>query len=80
MPEGIVTKEDFDKIGNTDIKLSILFETVIGIQQDLREHIVITKKRLVLLERTRLSSKIYALAGGIVGGALAWIGVNVAKG
>lgn len=57
MPDGIVKREDFDKIDNQDAKLGVLFETIIELKDEVKG-----------LKKGRKGDTMVAAGMGFVGG------------
>jgi len=82
MPNGVTTRQDFDRIDNIDAKLGILFETGIKTQKILRDHMQKTEarfmagtKRMEKIEkralRSGLTDKGFSGMMGLIGGFIA---------
>lgn len=78
MANGLITRKDYDKIKDADVKLGILFETQLKTQSLLEDHIKQVEKRLELgekrfekIEKDKLKDKGFAGLTGIIGGFLA---------
>jgi len=82
MPNGVTTRQDFDRIGNIDAKLGILYETGIATQKILRDHMQKTEarfmagtKRMEKIEkralRSGLTDKGFSGMMGLIGGFIA---------
>ena len=74
MANGVVSKEDFKKLTDTNIKLNILFETILSVKVNMDGHC----KRLKNLEKKKFKDTTTAFGGGIIGGFVAmvskWLG------
>ena len=69
MANGVVSKEDFKKLTDTNIKLNILFETILSVKVNMEGHC----KRLKNLEKKKFKDTGYAVGGGFLGGFAAMI-------
>jgi hypothetical protein len=69
MPNGIVTKKDFEAIDSVPVKLNILFGTVI----DLKEN---SERRIHALEKRKLRDTANATGAGAVAGFLGALGIK----
>ena len=69
MPNGIVSKEDFESIDSVNVKLNILFSTMIEIKDD-------NSKRLRCLEKRRKRDTATATGAGAVSGFLGALGLK----
>jgi hypothetical protein len=69
MPNGIITKEQFEEITDTHVKLNILFVTMLETREDMRNHCGRIKK----LEQRKMKDTSYAVGGGFLGGFVAMI-------
>jgi len=70
MANGIISKEDFETIGDTNIKLNILFGTMIDIKNIMHNQ----DKKIKKIENRPLYDKVSSFAGGVIGGIIAMLG------
>ena len=76
MPNGIISKEEFEKITQTDIKLNILFGTIVSYTDRIDARFEAGNQRFKKLENRKLIDKVYATIGGVIGGILATFGIK----
>jgi len=76
MSNGIITPEQFEKVVETDVKLNILFGTITSHIERIDKRFEAGNQRFKKLENRKIIDKIWAAGGGIVGGALAAVGVK----
>ena len=67
MSNGIVTKENFKEIKDTNIKLDILFETIMDMKEEMKND----HERIKKLEHKKVWDKATSFIGGLIGGAIA---------
>jgi len=80
MPNGIIDIEDFESNKDTDWKLNVLFKTIVVYMNRIDARFEAGNERFKKLENRKLVNKVYATAGGIIGGALAAIGIRLGEG
>lgn len=76
MPDGIIDIEDFEKNKDTDWKLNVLFKTIVSYTEKIDARFEAGNQRFKKIENRKLVDKVWAGAGGIIGGALAALGIK----
>ena len=76
MPNGIIKLKEFEQIKDTDIKLNILFGTIVCHIEEIEKRFEKGRERFEKLENRKVVDKLWAGAGGVVGGALAALGIK----
>ena len=76
MPNGIIEIEEFEKLDNVDVKLNILFKTLTVYTQRIDARFELGNQRFKKIENRKIVDKVWAGAGGIIGGALAALGIK----
>ena len=76
MPNGIIEIEEFERLDNVDVKLNILFKTLVSYMSRIDARFELGAVRFKKLENRKIIDKAWAGAGGIIGGALAAFGIK----
>ena len=76
MPNGLIEIEEFERLDNVDVKLNILFKTLTVYTNRIDARFEAGVERFKKLENRKLIDRSYATMGGIIGGALAALGIK----
>ena len=71
MSNGTIDIEEFEKIQDTEIKLNILFKTIVSDIKRMDARFEAGNTRFKKLENRKLVDRGYSFIGGIIGGAVA---------
>ena len=77
MPNGMITIERFEEIKEMDVKLNILFETIVSYTEKIDARFELGNNRFKKLEKRKIVDGFFATAGGIVGGIIATLGLKL---
>ena len=76
MSDGLIEIEEFERIKDTEVKLNILFKTIISHIGEIDRRFEAGNHRFKKLENRKLIDRFYAGVGGIVGGTIAALGLK----
>ncbi len=76
MPNGKIEIEEFERLTDTDVKLNILYKTIVSYIEEINKRFELGNVRFRKLENRKLVDKVWAGAGGIVGGIIAALGMK----
>ena len=71
MSNGTIDIENFEKIDSTEVKLNILFKTIISYTQRIDARFEAGNTRFKKLENRKIVDRGYSFIGGIIGGMVA---------
>lgn len=77
MSNGIITPEQFEKVVEVDVKLNILFGTISSHIKRIDSQFEAGNQRFKKLENRKIIDKLWAAAGGVIGGILATLGIKL---
>ena len=76
MPNGMIEIEEFEKVADNDVKLNILFKTLVCHIDKIDKRFEVGNEKFKKLESRRLTDKIWSGVGGVIGGFLASLGMK----
>ena len=71
MSNGTIDIENFEKIESTEVKLNILFKTIVSYTEKIDNRFEAGNIRFKKLENRKLVDKGFSFIGGIIGGIIA---------
>ena len=76
MSNGLIEIEEFEQIKDTEVKLNILFKTMVCHIKEIDRRFEAGNQRFKRLENRKLIDKVYSGIGGIIGGVIAALGLK----